>query len=216
MTVSDIIDRARLLADIGTTATFYTDTEFLFQINLAYRDVFEQILTLGDDYFTETAIINVSDLTADALEKYAYTYALPDDFYRLRSVEGLYNSQFYPMSLYGIQTKNGPGNNIWQYRVFGTEFSFFLKNITNLSKIRVRYFPQPTEYTAITDDIDFPPQLQPMILAYDVAINILIKKKMDTGPLQKKRDNIMEEFKLAINNRNNANFYRTQNAYQVN
>jgi len=217
MTVADIISNARLLADIGTTASVFSATEYLMQVNLAYRAIFEEILDQDDDYFTKIEAYLLAACTPDPDEDYIYSHALPTDFYRLRAVEGLYRGIYHPFSIYGIQSKNNYGQNAWMYRTFGTDISYLIKNKSGLEKIRVRYYPKPVEYTATTDNITFPPQLEPNILAYDVAIAISAKRSdsKSIDPLQQKRNVIFARFANAVANRNNANLQKTQNTFQV-
>lgn len=212
MTVSTIIARARDLADI-TGSSFFSSSEEYASLNESYRDLYEQILNAEDDYFAEEWDFLFSDLTAIDGQVFAYTLAVPADFYRLRTLQYQLNNRW--PSIDKFNPINEAQIDKASYRIIGENIKLILPMMGQYTGFRALYFPVPEEYTAGTEDIVFPPQLEPAILAYQIAIDIKRKQDADYSKLQQRRDELWARFEGAITRRDDWQYQPAANVYRT-
>src|SRR6185437_551490 len=73
VTLQDIVNRARILAD-QRDASFIADSEALDLINETYPELYDELVSIDDNYYSTTTSFTVSSGTTD--------YPLPTDFYK--------------------------------------------------------------------------------------------------------------------------------------
>lgn len=213
MTVANIIARARQLADL-TGASYYSSAEEFSSLNESYRDVYEQILGANDDYFLSTWSFAFSELTPDTIQKRSFTIALPVDFYRLRVLQYQSGETYRAIAKYAPQEEPVAGVSP-TYRIRGTNLNLILPELGSFINFRGLYYPIPTTYTLTTENINFPPQLEPAILAYQIAIDMLRKTKGDYSQLSERRGELWARFVKAIENRDNWYNESVNNVYNT-
>lgn len=211
MTVATIIARARQLAEIEGAAYFSTAEEYA-SLNESYRDVYEKILDSDDDYFLEDWAFAMAALTPDPIQARAFTIALPVDFYRLRVLQ--YQSGQTFRTIYKFAPQEEPQSGVSpSYRLRGEYLKLILPALGSFTNFRGYYYPVPTVYTLGTEDITFPPQLRPEILAYQIAIDARRKQQGDYAQLAERRDEIFAGFVEAIGKRDNWQAETVNNVY---
>jgi len=211
MTVQAIIDRARELADINNSS-FFSSSEELASINESYRDIYEQILNSDDDYFATDWAFLLAALTAVSQNTGMYTIALPNGFYRMRVLQYKSGERWPSVDKYNPQNEAELDNP--SYRLKGSTLRLYLPSEGSYTSFRAVYFPAPTVYTSGATDIIFPPQLEPGILAYQIAIDIKRKQNGDYSGLSERRNELWERFISAVNKRDRWQSAPIANAYR--
>lgn len=214
MTAQTIIDRAKDIADIAGSS-FFSSTETYASLNESYRDIYEAILNSNDDYFAKDWSFIFSGLTQIANEPMGFTIDLVTDFYRFRALQYEKNGSWFTVHKFTIQDENRAGRDA-TYRIQGTKLKLILPLRNTYTNFRALYFPVPTVYATGTDAITFPPQLEPAILSYQIAIDIKRKQCADYSFIQQRRDELMQRFLNAIQKRDDAEYERLNNVYSVN
>ena len=205
MLVSDIITAAKQYTQI-TGSAWFSDVDALRSINRAYRDVYEKILDSNDEYFiTETTIL-ASTLTP--IRDYIYDYDLPPGWYRLRKITAVVPTG--ERILERIDPSDVFRNE--GYRYFGNKMRLYFRD--NYQSFRLEYYPTPTEYTALTEDIVYPPQLEPLILAYRMAIDIAKAQNGDPSKYSEEFLALWNRFDHATQRRDNFKYPRVANVYR--
>lgn len=206
MTVADIIAAGRQYTQIAGSSWF-AQTDELRSINRAYRDIYEKIVDANDEYF----IAELTVLPADLVEvrPHVFEYTLPAGWYRLRSIRGILDigevglDRLDPKEFY---QREG-------YRYFNSKLRLFYTNPYN--SFRIEYYPTPTEYTLTSQNINYPPQLEPLIIAYQMAIDITKAQKGDASPHEAEYARLWARFLEAISKRDNYNYPKVSNAYRT-
>jgi len=214
MTCQTIIDRAKDLADVAGSS-FFSSTEQYASLNESYRDLYEQILNSNDDYFSKENSFLYSSLTPITLEPTGFLLTLPVDFYRLRVIQFEHSGAFTSLKKYSIHEEDRTGK-LPSYRFLGTKLKLILPVGSAFTNFRLNYYPAPTVYATGIEDIAIPPQLEPAILAYQIAIDIKRKQQSDYAMLQARRDEMFNRFMGAISKRDDSNYESVNNAYTIN
>lgn len=202
MLVSVIIQNGLLLADIQNTS-FYTAAEQLFAVQLGWEEVYSFLCTNNDDYFVTPLYFQPSSnaaVTYDANRSFVWTMdttnatIFPDHFYRLRLIQyqGQYSQNSYsPASKMTIEnfgnTVNTPA-----YRFAGKYLEVY--DPSNYSNWCLWYYPGPATLQ-LTDDLVYPYNMIPEILAYRVAIEARRKQRAETDSLQERYVSILGSMK---------------------
>lgn len=197
MLTSVIITQGRNLANVPNTS-FYSDTEALFAVNIAYKQLYEQLMESSDDYYVTELYKTLSDFTADSNRQYFYSYSLPSDFYRLRLFQYQQSGGQIFLPIYKM-TLEGYGNtqNVPAYRIEGTKIQLY--NPNSVSSFCIFYYPQPATLTLSPDtDVVYPNTLIPEIMSYQLAAEIRRKQKLDTSLWDQRRNEIMETFRRQV------------------
>lgn len=205
MTVAEIIAAARQYTQIAGSSWF-SGTDELRSVNRAYRDIYEKIVDANDEYY----IIEVDVLPASLVEvrPHIFEYTLPAGWYRLRSLRGILDigevglDRLDPKDFY---QREG-------YRYFNQKIRLFYTNPYN--SFRIEYYPVPTEYTLTTENINYPPQIEPLIIAYSIAIDIVESQKGDASKLEIQYAKLWDRFSKAIAKRDNFNYPKVANYYR--
>lgn len=205
MTVADIIAAARQYTQI-TGSAWFTPADELRSVNRSYRDVYEKIVDSNDEYFITEVLVPLSALTL--VRDHVYEYTLPSDWYRLRNLRGL----------------NGRGENVFErldpqsinqvegYRYFNNKLRITMAG--DYDNLRIEYYPAPVEYASVSNDIAYPPQLEPLILAYSVAIDIAKAGGSDPAKYVEEYMRLWQRFAHATERRDNLRYPRISNVYR--
>ena len=124
-TASEIIERAKNLADCGNT-DFLSEKEATQYLNDAYNYVYQKLIDRGDNYFVKRMPVNTG------------VYPLPSDFYQLRSIKD-------PVSGFVLTRKasNAPMNETG-YEIVNQKL---IIGGTTLHNLEATYYPNPTYIT---------------------------------------------------------------------
>lgn len=124
-TASEIIERAKNLADCGNT-DFLTEKEATQYINDAYNYVYQKLIDRGDSFFVKKMEVNTG------------VYPLPSDFYQLRSIKD-------PYSGFVLTRKSGNASmNETGYEIVNNKL---IIGGTSLHNLEATYYPNPTYIT---------------------------------------------------------------------
>lgn len=205
MTVADIIAAARHYAQISNS-TFFTATDELRSVNRAYRDVYERIMEADDEFFVTEVMSAMGSLTP--VRESVYDLTLPADFYRLRNMVAISGKSENQLRRKDPQDINqGEG-----YRFSNAGLRLFLS--AGYDSLRYEYYPTPTEYTSTATDIIFPPQLDPLILAYSMAMDIAKIQGADPAKHAEEYSRLWARFEKALRGRDSLRHVKTANIYR--
>lgn len=205
MLVSEIISAAKHYTQIEGSA-YFTDTDALRSLNRAYRDVYEKILDADNEYFIKEVSVPVSSLTS--VRDSVYEYDLPADWHRLRRLLAVLPTGDHVLARLGVQ-----GINQFEgYRYFQDKLRITFRSAYDT--FRIEYYPTPTEYTLLTESIDYPPQLEPLILAYQMAMDIAKAQKGDPTPHAEEYARLWNRFEHATARRDDLRYPRVANVYR--
>lgn len=124
-TASELIERAKNLADCGNT-DFLTDKEATQYINDAYNYVYQKLIDRGDSFFVKKMEVSTG------------VYPLPSDFYQLRSIKD-------PYSGFVLTRKSGNASfNETGYEIVNNKL---IIGGTSLHNLEATYYPNPTYIT---------------------------------------------------------------------
>lgn len=124
-TASEIIERAKNLADCGNT-DFLSEKEATQYINDAYNYVYQKLIDRGDSFFVKKMEVSTG------------VYPLPPDFYQLRSIKD-------PYSGFVLTRKSGNASfNETGYEIVNNKL---IIGGTSLHNLEATYYPNPTYVT---------------------------------------------------------------------
>lgn len=124
-TASEIIERAKNLADCGNT-DFLSEKEATQYINDAYNYVYQKLIDRGDSFFVKKMEVSTG------------VYPLPSDFYQLRSIKD-------PYSGFVLTRKSGNASmNETGYEIVNNKL---IIGGTSLHNLEATYYPNPTYIT---------------------------------------------------------------------
>lgn len=205
MLVSDIIDAARHYAQI-TNSNLYTSADELRSLNRAYRDIYERILQADDEFFVTEITLLPASFTA--VRSKVYDVTLPADFYRLRNliaVSGTSENQLRRKDPQDVNQGEG-------YRFHNDLLRLFVG--TGYDSYRLEYYPKPHEYTATSENIVYPPALEPLIIAYQMAMDIAKIQDADATKHAEEYKRLWDRFEIAVRGRDSLRHVKTANVYR--
>ncbi len=207
ISIQTITDTAIDLADMRNSAFIdqsgTAGTELMRYVNMAYRDLYQQIVLSKEFYFTTSTTINVVGGT--------YSYALPADFYKLDGVDlALDNAGRYltlkPFMFAernkfrsGLSLPVAPFGNVFRYLMVGSNIQF-LPLPTNAATIQLWYTPEPVAITTLAQTLALPIGSDEYMSLY-VACCMLAKEETDTTPLDQKRQQVIDQLKNSLKDR---------------
>jgi hypothetical protein len=205
LTVADIIAAARHYTQINNSS-FYEPADEMRTLNRAYRDIYERILQSDDEFFvTEVTLLPASFATVRAR---VYDVTLPAGFYRLRNIVAVSGSSENQLRRKDPQDINqGEG-----YRFHNALLRLFVG--TGYDSYRLEYYPAPHDYTLTTEDIIYPPSLEPLILAYEMAMDIGNVENADISKYSAEYVRLWKRFELAVRGRDSLRHSKTANVYR--
>lgn len=205
--IQTITDSAIDLADMRRSQfidqTGAPGTELIRYINMAYKDLYAQIVLSKEFYFTINSTINVIGGTD--------TYALPADFYKLDGVDlALDNSGRYltlrPFMFAernkfrsGLALTTAPFGQVFKYLLVGGNIRF-VPIPSESNAVQLWYTPEPAVITSLTQTLYLPIGGDEYMSLY-VACAMLSKEESDTSPLNAKRMEVLEQLKNSLKDR---------------
>lgn len=207
MTVAEIITAARQYTQISNSEWFNSDDEYR-SINRAYRDLYEKILDANDEYFIKELTVPVGTLTQ--VRPHMYEYQLPSDWYRLRRLVGL-NGE----SVENLIDRLDPLNISMPdgYRYFNNKLR--IRFYSDYTDFRIEYYPAPAQYSDSSDIIQYPPQLEPLIIAYQMAMDIAKQQNADPTKHAEEYLRLWNRFESATMKRDNSRYPKIANMYRT-
>lgn len=205
MLVSEIVNAAKQYTQIDGSVWF-SDTEALRSVNRAYRDVYEKILDADNEYFIKEVDALVSAMTP--VRDFTYDYSLPADWHRLRRIAAV-----LPVGDHVLGRTDPQGIGQYEgYRYYQDKLRIMFR--APYDTFRIEYYPTPVEYTALNQSIVYPPQLEPLILAYQMAMDIAKAQKGDPTPHAEEYARLWQRFEHATARRDNLRYPRVANVYR--
>lgn len=205
MLISDIIAAARQYTQI-TGSTWFSGVDEFRSVNRAYRDIYEKILDSNDEFFIKEITIPVSSLTL--VRDRIYSYQLPADWHRLRKLAAVIPTgerQFERLDVQDIQRHEG-------YRYFGDTIRITFDG--PYTDLRMEYYPTPTVFTNVAESVVYPPQLEPLIIAYQIAMDITKAQNGDATKHAEEYQRLWARFEHASARRDNFKYSRVANVYR--
>ena len=147
MTASEIIARARSLADLGNTK-FIDHTFELNSLNESWKDIYSVLLENDNDYYVTETTLTLSPAVAVAGTSNEYLLPLPTDVAKVRYLDYRGSMDWLPMNRFNLGMKdNQPGDPY--YRIKNAHLWIIGGSVpaTGLS-IRLGYYPAPSAITA--------------------------------------------------------------------
>lgn len=211
ITIQTITDSAIDLADMRNSQfidqTGIAGTELIRYANMAYKDLYAQIVLSKENYFTIPYPITVT--TGQD------TYSLPVDFYKLNGVDLILNNgvnpqiltltnlQFLERNKYRAGIGIGYGNGFWgqvlKYLVVGTNIKF-VPFPTQTSQIDLWYTPSPVTITSLNQTINIPIGGDEYMSLY-IAAMCASKEESDPTPFNTKRVEVLDQMKNSLKDR---------------
>lgn len=207
VTVQTIADSAIDLADMRNSQFIdqsgTAGTELIRYLNMAYKDLYAQIVLSKEFYFTTSSTISVVGGTD--------TYSLPSDFYKLDGVDlqldssGRYLTlrpfQFLERNKFrsGFNVPLAPYGQVFRYLIAGSSIRFLPLPSQNAT-IQLWYTPEPTTITAFATTLSLPIGGDEYMSLY-VACAMLAKEESDTSQLNFKRMEVLEQLKNSLKDR---------------
>jgi hypothetical protein len=212
MLVSTIISNALSKADIAGT-NFYSQSDQLFDVTIAWEKIYAFLCENDDDYFcTSVYIVPSVSFTADTNRTSMYIYPLPTDFYRLRLFQYLGNTGglFYQPCTKMDTLNFGATQNSPSYRMIGSNLEIF--DPYSYTSYNIWYYPSPLSALGApsglltTTNISSPSNMLPEYMVWEVAADIRRKQNQDPTLQQEKANGIMQTMK----NQSNRDDFRVQ------
>jgi len=178
---SEIIAYGRSMANIPST-NFFTDEDALRAVNSSWKDIYSVLTLEDDDYFVTSLRLSQADFTPYEGRENTYIYSLPDDFFRLRLVQYAGSGSWFSlekMTLTGFGSwPSGSG-----YMMRGRDLIIY--DIAD-HEYELWYYPKPDTLTIVPVDFDlnYPYEVIPEVMAYQVAIEIERKGKQPPASIQ--------------------------------
>lgn len=204
--VQTITDSAIDLADMRNSQFIdqsgLPGTELIRYANLAYKDLYQQIVTAYEDYLVgryQFSLVPNQDI-----------YPLPPDFYKLNGVDLIYGPNIvFTLEKYMLKQRNEYRNSylynaaffgpIYKYNVIGGNIEFIpLPQSSNT--ITLLYTPNPITITSFSDTLSIPIGGDEY-MSLHMAAAMMAKEESDAAPLNDKREEVLNQLKNSLRNR---------------
>lgn len=171
VTLSTIVDRARILADMRHS-NFISPANAIEFCNIVYPELYDLLVSSFQNYYVKSPDQTITVVPGTS------AYALPTDYYKSISFDqdaggGTYSA----IHLFNENERNS---------ILGMSPA----NLPSAS-IRHRYIPAPTTFTALSESVDGVAGWD-QLLTYDLAIMFLQAEESDTTALERKRAAIVK------------------------
>jgi hypothetical protein len=211
MNVQTIVDSAIDLADMRNSR--YIDqantpnSEILRYANIAYKDLYAQIVLSKEHYFTISYPLVVTPATD--------TYQLPYDFYKLDGVDLLLdnNGNFLTLLPFMFNERNRyrnsaiiqttPWGQAFRYMIVGNNIRF-IPAPTQTSNLQLWYTPEPMILTSLLLTLNLPIGGDEYMSLY-IACMMLAKEESDTSAINAKRLEVLFQLKNSLKERDSGN-----------
>ena len=205
--VQTIVDSAIDLADMRNSQfidqTGQAGTELIRYANMAYKDLYQQIILSKEFYFTTTYNFSITNNVS--------SYPLPSDFYKFDDVDlALDNSgRFLTLQPFMFKERNkfrsglaltiAPYGQIFKYMVVGNTIQF-IPLPSQVSNIQMWYTPEPKVIGSFSDTLSLPIGSDEYMSLY-MACAMLAKEESDTSQLNAKRLEVLDQLKNSLKDR---------------
>lgn len=205
--VSTITDSAVDLADMRNSQfidqSSAAGSELLRYANMAYKDLYQQVILAKEFYYTTTASFQITGGTA--------SYPLPSDFYKLDGVDlALDDSgRFLTLTPFMFKERNkfrsglalsvAPYGQVFKYMLVGNSIQF-VPLPSQSSTIQLWYTPEPTTIRSLADTLSLPIGSDEYMSLY-IACAMLAKEESDTSQLNAKRLEVLDQLKNSLKDR---------------
>lgn len=207
VSVQTITDSAVDLADMRNSQFIdqsgVAGTELLRYANMAYKDLYAQIVLSKEFYFTTVTSFTVTSGND--------TYPLPTDFYKLDGVDlQLDNSgRFLTLRPFmfaernkfrsGLALTTAPFGQVFKYMIAGNSIRFIpLPSQDNI--IQLWYTPEPITITTLNTTLALPIGGDEYMSLY-IACAMLSKEESDNSALNAKRMEVLDQMKSSLKDR---------------
>lgn len=209
-TIQNIVDTAIDLADMRNSAFIDTTgingtavTEILRYVNLAYRDLYQQIVSSKEFYFTIATNISIVSGTA--------SYNLPSDFYKLDGVDMALDSsgRYLTLKPFGFMERNkfrsglaltvAPYGQVFRYIVVANTIQF-IPLPSQACTIQLWYTPEPVNISSLATTLTLPIGSDEYMSLY-IACAMLAKEETDTTALNSKRLEVIAQIRESFKDR---------------
>lgn len=207
VTIQTITDSAIDLADMRRSSfvdqSGNAGTELIRYVNMAYKDLYQQIILAKENYFTISTTLQ--------LQSTVVSYDLPDDFYKLDGVDLALdaNGRYLTLRPFGFLERNkfrsslnlatAPFGQIYRYMLVGNQIQF-VPLPTQAATIQLWYTPEPVTITALSDVLSLPIGTDEYMSLY-IACAMLAKEESDISALNGKRLEVLEQLKHSLRER---------------
>lgn len=205
--VSTITDSAIDLADMRNSQfvdqSGAAGSELIRYANMAYKDLYQQIILSKEFYFTTTTSFAVTGGTA--------SYPLPTNFYKLDGVD-LYldnSGRFLTLTPFMFKERNkfrsglslsvAPYGQVYKYMLVGNTIQF-IPLPSQESNIQLWYTPEPVTLTSFSNTLYLPIGSDEYMSLY-MACAMLAKEESDTSQLNSKRMEVLDQLKNSLKDR---------------
>lgn len=181
VTLQTISDRARIHADMRETG-FIDDTEMLSLINDVYPELYDELVSVYENYYSSTSTITLTPGTT--------SYSLPADMYKILSMD--------------FQVSGGSYVTLYPY-MEGERNTVTASNTSIPSgTVRIRYVPAPTTFTSLAQTVDGVSGWD-RLLSLLVAIDMLDAEESDSAALTRKYARTLDRIRSMAPSRDAGN-----------
>lgn len=151
MKASEIISRARDLADLPNTKAISHDFE-IQSLNEAWRDCYQVFTDSDDDFYVTEAVVALTP--AMAVGTAEYLVPLPVDFYKLRYLDVQDGTGWLPVKKFPLSMKNVQPGDMY-YRIRGTSLWIIGGVALAPPTIRIGYYPPPAQMSVPEQPVEY-------------------------------------------------------------
>jgi len=208
ITIQTITDSAIDLADMRRSAFIdqsgTASSELIRYVNMAYKDVYQQIVQSKENYFAEPHTFNLVGAQG--------TYTLPTNFYKLNGVDLALdnsNTRFITLSPAMFKDRNkykssinaltAPYGQVFRYLLIKDTIQF-IPVPTSAFQVIVWYTPEPATITSLSDTVTLPPGCDEYMSLY-IGAMMKAKEESDPSALDFKRNQVLLQLKSSLRER---------------
>jgi hypothetical protein len=177
VTLQDIVTRARILSD-QRDASFIQDSEALELLNEIYPELYDQLVSIDDNYYSTSTSFTVSAGTTD--------YNLPSDFYKSIGLD------------FSTDT-GGNGSRVTLYPFDEAErnISFSTANSIPNGTVFLTYVPVAPTFTSLSQTVDGINGWD-RLLSLKLAIDMQDAEERNSSRLQEKYDARLQQMMSSL------------------
>ena len=203
ITLANLRTRARYRSNMENS-TFVTDTEFNTYINYSINHLKDILVSkVGNDYFATVYTFSAVSGTE--------SYSLPNDFYKILSVEILGNDgYYYKLRRYEISEKNYGASPInynipdLRYRLRSDSILLTPFNYLGNRTIKLTYVPVPTDLSSDSDTLNGLNGWDEYVVLM-AARKALVKEEQDVSQVDQELSMLNQRIEAMADNRDESN-----------
>jgi hypothetical protein len=197
VTLASLITQTRQRADIEGSQVV-TDSELTGYINSSIKELYDILVSTYEDYYLSETTVTVT--TGDSI-------TLPTDFYKLRGLDYVEGSVYYPVLPFKFSQRNQQNVELFsatpavksRYRVQGSVIKL-VPAAAAAGAYRVWYIPRATELSLTTDTFDGINGWEEFVIV-DAAIKCMVKQELGTQELEKQKKDLIRRIEAMAPNR---------------